>query len=200
MRARTAWFLVIGSARVGRHKRCGLGRCIPHQKTIDEDEDDERTHGRATHLRGVLPCRASKSYSAHLPRHRTIERGEDIVQESFTKVWERWDTVGSHPDPSAYLYRVAFNLHRNRRRRARLAAKRAFATSASSDAFEMVEQREVLVQALRSLSERQRAAVVLMDLMDMSSDAASEYLGVKPSTVRVLAARHGCAENRFGAR
>lgn len=110
------------------------------------------------------------------------------MQESFTKVWERWDTV-SHPDPSAYLYRVAFNLHRNRRRRARLAAKRAFATSASSDAFEMVEQREVLVQALKPLSERQRAAVVLMDLMDMSSEAASEYLGVKPSTVRVLAAK-----------
>jgi DNA-directed RNA polymerase specialized sigma24 family protein len=36
---------------------------------------------------------------------------------------------------------------------------------------------------------RQRAAVVLMDVLDLSSERAGAVLGIRPVTVRVLAAR-----------
>ncbi len=111
------------------------------------------------------------------------------MQESFANVWGRWDAVKDHPDPRAYLYRTAFNLLRNRRRRARLAATHFLTSGSTTDAFEAIDDRDMLGQALRSLTARQRAAVVLTDLMDLSSAEASDLLGVKPSTVRVLAAR-----------
>ena len=46
-----------------------------------------------------------------------------------------------------------------------------------------------MVRALSSLSPRQRAAIVLVDVLDLSSDQAGEVLGIKAATVRVLAAR-----------
>ena len=42
---------------------------------------------------------------------------------------------------------------------------------------------------LKPLPSRQRAAVVLMDLLDLPSEEAARILGVKAVTVRVLAAR-----------
>jgi RNA polymerase sigma factor (sigma-70 family) len=52
-----------------------------------------------------------------------------------------------------------------------------------------VEERDVVMRALSRLTPRQRAAIVLMDLLGLTSDAAGQALGVRPSTVRVLAAR-----------
>jgi DNA-directed RNA polymerase specialized sigma24 family protein len=39
----------------------------------------------------------------------TRDRGEaeELTQESFVRVWERWNKVQAHPDPSGYLYRTA---------------------------------------------------------------------------------------------
>ena len=45
------------------------------------------------------------------------------------------------------------------------------------------------MRALGALTPRQRAALVLTDLLEMPSDEAAAALGVRPSTVRVLAAR-----------
>ncbi|HEY5859013.1 MAG TPA: sigma factor, partial [Actinomycetota bacterium] len=49
--------------------------------------------------------------------HDRIE-AEEIGQEAFVRVWERWDRVGVMADPTGYLYRVAMNLFRSRYRRA----------------------------------------------------------------------------------
>ena len=67
----------------------------------------------------------------------TRDRGEaeDVMQEAFLKVWERWDRVSAVPDPVGYLYRTAFNVFRSRFRRAARAARRVFAAEASFDPF-----------------------------------------------------------------
>jgi RNA polymerase sigma factor (sigma-70 family) len=57
------------------------------------------------------------------------------------------------------------------------------------DLLEAVERREVLVHALSSLTPRERAAVVLTDVLGFSSEEAGRSLGIKPVTVRVLASR-----------
>jgi RNA polymerase sigma-70 factor (ECF subfamily) len=115
--------------------------------------------------------------------------GQEIMQEAFLRLWERWDRIREHPDPPGYLYRTAFSVLRNRYRRALRAAQRVVVPREAPDPFVAVEEREVLLQALRRLSPRQRAAVVLTELMDMSSDEAAEVLEVKPVTVRVLASQ-----------
>jgi len=49
-----------------------------------------------------------------VPRDR--HEAEELTQDAFVKVWERWDQVRELDDPVGYLYRTGMNLFRNRRR------------------------------------------------------------------------------------
>ena len=49
---------------------------------------------------------------------RDRAEAEDLMQDAFLKVWERWEHARSLDDPTGYLYRTAMNLYRKRRRRA----------------------------------------------------------------------------------
>src|SRR5262249_10353011 len=49
---------------------------------------------------------------------------EELTQDAFVNVLERWDQVGRLEDPTGYLYRTATNAFRNWHRRALLGAKR----------------------------------------------------------------------------
>lgn len=114
---------------------------------------------------------------------------EDIMQEAFLRLWERWDRVSAMEDPAGYLYRTAMNVFRSRRRRALVAARRAVMEPFARDELAAVEGQDVVRRALASLTPRQRAAVVLLHVLDLSSAEASAALGIRPSTVRVLAGR-----------
>ena len=60
----------------------------------------------------------------------------------------------------------------------------------SEEAFEdAIEDRDVVVRALRGLVPRQRAAIVLTGLFEYSSEEAGELLGIDPATVRTLGSR-----------
>ena len=56
---------------------------------------------------------------------------EELSQDAFLKVWERWDRVADLEEPVAYLYRTAMNLFRTRYRRALLALRKAVSASAA---------------------------------------------------------------------
>lgn len=113
---------------------------------------------------------------------------EDVGQEAFVRVLERWDRVASMVDPAGYLYRVAMNVFRSRHRRARVAAKRLL-TGRQVDEIAAVDDRDVVGRMLRVLSPRQRAALVLTTVLDYSSEEAGEILGLPGSSVRVLTTR-----------
>src|SRR5215470_9552347 len=71
------------------------------------------------------------------------QEAEDILQDAFLRVWERWGRVGSLDDPAAYLHRTAMNAFRDRYRRAKLGLGRAFRAVPTPDAFEAIEDRSV---------------------------------------------------------
>ena len=120
---------------------------------------------------------------------RNRHEAEEITQEAFLRVWERWSRVSRVPDPTGYLYRTAMNVFRSRLRRAAVAVRKTVRAMPPDDQLEMVEGRDAAVRAMASLTPRQRAAVVLTDVLGFTSEESAEALGVKAVTVRVLAAR-----------
>lgn len=121
---------------------------------------------------------------------------EDVMQEAFLRVWERWDRVRVMDDPTGYLYRTALNLYRQRLRRASLALRRAIRLAPSRDELAEVESRDAVVRALAELTPRQRMSVVLVDLLDHSSEEAARVMGIEAATVRVLVSQGRAALKR----
>jgi len=119
----------------------------------------------------------------------SAEEADELMQDAFVAVWERWDRVGDMHDPTGYLYRTAMNRFRSRLRAAKAAARSVIGADPRPDLFEAVDDRDLVVRALAGLSERQRAALVLTDLLDFDSEEAARILGIKPSTVRALASQ-----------
>jgi RNA polymerase sigma-70 factor (sigma-E family) len=114
---------------------------------------------------------------------------EEIMQDAFLALWERWDRIDSIQDPTAYLYRTAMNAFRKRSRRAALAVRRALSLAPDPVPFSEIDEQQDVVAALAELTPRQRAALVLTDVMDYSSEEAGRALGVSAGTVRGLASR-----------
>ena len=116
------------------------------------------------------------------------EEADELAQESFVRVLEHWNRVAEMDDPKGYLFRTAMNQFRKRCRRASLLQRLPVPTRGRDDAFAVIDERDALVRALRELSPRQRAAVVLTAIFDLPSQEAGRMLGISDSTVRVLAA------------
>lgn len=114
---------------------------------------------------------------------------EELTQEAFVRVLERWDRIAVMDDPRAYLFRTAMNAFRTSYRRAILAAKRTMRVVPADDAIAEVDERDATVRALARLSPRQRAAVVLTDVLGFTSEEAARMLGIRASTLRMHASR-----------
>jgi RNA polymerase sigma factor (sigma-70 family) len=119
---------------------------------------------------------------------------DDLVQETFLVAHRRSDAVSAHPQPRAWLYRVAANLVLHHRRgfarRERLASR----ASASLDEYGAAPTSEELVarkseaQALEACVHQLplplREAFVLFELEGMSSEAIATLTGTPAGTIR----------------
>ena len=114
---------------------------------------------------------------------------EEILQDAFLTVWERWGRVAEMDDPVGFLYRVAMNLFRKRLRRAAVAVHKAVHLLPVRDELAGVETRDEAVRLLQRLTPRERAAIVLTAYLGYSSEEAGELLGIRATTIRVLTNR-----------
>ena len=115
---------------------------------------------------------------------------EELMQDAFLSVWQRWDRVVGMDDPLGYLYRTAMNLFRKRYRRAMLTVRRTVGLAPSIDDFSDADDRQVVRHVLATLPPRQRAALVLTEMLGFTSKEAGDALGVTGATIRSLT-RHG---------
>ncbi len=107
----------------------------------------------------------------------------DLVQEALVRVGTRWRTVGGgNPGGYAHTTMVRLNIDRGRR----LSRERLPGTLPERDAPVRVEGvlDPDLVEALRGLPSRQRAAVVLRAIEDLDHAAIAERLGCSVGTAR----------------
>ena len=116
------------------------------------------------------------------------DRAEEIVQDAFAHTLRRFDTLDR---PGAYLRTSVVNGARGELRkrevRRRLSPPAGPASTPAQD--------EYLADVLAGLSPKRRIVLVLRFYADMPDDEIAEHLGVRPATVRSLAAR-GLADLR----
>ena len=116
--------------------------------------------------------------------------GEQLAQESFTRLYEHWAEIESEDHALRFAYRTALNLasshHRSERRWRTLRAQRGGELSRESvpGPEAAVADRAEVFAALRLLSTKQRACVVLVDYVGFDAQEAATTLGIAASTVR----------------
>lgn len=117
---------------------------------------------------------------------------EELAQETFVKVWQRWDHVRTMDSPEGWTHHVGMNLARSWLRR-RAAARRAQRRLESDAAVQVpdVDRDDVLAvrEALAALPRRQREAIVLRYYAGLDVAATAEAMGCPPGTVTALCHR-----------
>ena len=126
------------------------------------------------HLHGVLVLVTGDRHEA-----------EDLAQDAFATVWERWDRVGAMQNPAGYLHRTALNVFRKKYRRDQI-LRRLVPFLATAPTSEPADSGLMIGEALRSLTPRQRAALVLTELLGYRASEAADMLGVKRTTIAAL--------------
>lgn len=122
---------------------------------------------------------------------------EDVTQEAMLRLWRiAPDWQPGSAQVSTWLYRVTMNLCIDRRRRARGGSVALDAVAEPADpapgAAEMLQQAarfDALQGALMALPERQRQAVVLRHLEQLSNPEIGAILEISTEAVESLVAR-----------
>jgi RNA polymerase sigma-70 factor (sigma-E family) len=105
---------------------------------------------------------------------------EDLAAEALTRTYVHWPRIRKYDHLDAWVLRVVTNLAIDAFAKKRVPVDTA-PPIAPEDAAVL---RVTLAQALRSLPPRQRDAVVLRYLVDMSEADVAQALGVAPGTVK----------------
>ena len=116
------------------------------------------------------------------------------MQDAFLRLWERWDEIGRIEDPTGYLFRVALNGFRMRRLRAAMFIREGGPGPGAPRCVPRYGDARGRAAAPLEVTPRQRAALLLVDLIGYSSEQAERILRARPSTVMVLASWGGLEE------
>lgn len=112
----------------------------------------------------------------------SVEDAEAVTQDAFVKAYSSWKRVGSYDRPGAWIRRVAIRdavrFVERRRRRTPMPAVESESSDSTVGALD-------LDGALRRLSPKQRACVVLHYLADWPVAEVADAVGCSEATVRV---------------
>jgi RNA polymerase sigma-70 factor, ECF subfamily len=136
----------------------------------------------------VRHMRRAFSIAYRILEHR--EDAEDVVQDSFLRALERFDTLERSRPFHPWFYRIvvnqALNFRRSRSRRATeaLPATLTADTVSPASATEQSALRERLRRALHELPQRQRTIIQLADMEGFNSTEIAGILDISSGTVR----------------
>jgi RNA polymerase sigma-70 factor (sigma-E family) len=123
---------------------------------------------------------------------------EDLVQTALVKSWPRWERIRRRDDPEIYVRRVMVNTWatwRRRRWRGEHASEAVPDSTAAGDVAAEVAVRMAVRSALATLTQRQRAVLVLRVFDDLSEAQTAKVLGCAIGTVKSTAS-HALAKLR----
>ncbi len=109
----------------------------------------------------------------------------DAADEAFARAFERWATLGPEGHPTPWVYTVALNCLRRALRRKAL-EQILLRRSDNKSHTEWSEPDPDLWKAVRQLPNRQRTAVVLRYIGDLSEPEIADVMKVSRGTVSAL--------------
>ncbi len=118
---------------------------------------------------------------------------EDIVQEAFSGLYWRWETLRDPSKALPYVRSAVLNSCRSALRRSRLGTTVVLGAEladaglvlASAEAVTLsAEQRRAVMTAIRKLPGRQREVLVLRFYADLSETEIAQQMGIGKSSVR----------------
>ena len=171
------------------------GCSIVHGAMLTEDPATDSQVARFTSDGGswsfeeLFHAERDRLYQALAMLTGNRQEAEDLMQDAFVRVFERWDRVSGIDNPTGYLYRTAMNGFRSHYRRSALALRRAVPPRDRRDAIAGAERHLDLTRRLAQLTKKQRTALVLTDFLELSSEEAAEVMGLTPGAVRTQASR-----------
>ena len=110
------------------------------------------------------------------------EEVKEALQETFLRVFRHLGRYDERYDFTGWLYRIAVNVCRDleKRRRRRIFFGRLEQTAPPHSAL-----RVDLARAIDALPPKERLAIILRDVEELSTDEVAAILGNSPATVRV---------------
>ncbi len=113
------------------------------------------------------------------------EEAEELVQEALARAYERWDRVSRMDEPAGYVYRIAANLLRRKRRIRAWLPLLGERPGPGADPIDAAESRMDLLAALATLPSDQRETVILVEMFGYDAETAARVFGIKAVSVRV---------------
>lgn len=153
-----------------------------------EDIGSDWSRGRATLVRQFDAFYRSEyagvlSILAGLVHSRAV--AEELTQDAFLRAHRLWAEVSAHPNPEAWVRRVAINLSMSWLRRRSAEARSLLRWSRGrKDWVGLAEPAVDWWAAVRQLPRRQAQCVLLFYAEDMSVADIAEHLGVAEGTVK----------------
>jgi RNA polymerase sigma factor (sigma-70 family) len=122
----------------------------------------------------------------------------EVAAEAMARAYERWD-AGSMRDPTAWVYTVGLNLLRRRARRRVLERRVLHRLRRPAPEPEAWTPDVDLAAAIAELPPRQRTAIYLRYVADLTQADVAEVLGIAAgSAASLLHAARKNLENRLG--
>lgn len=113
-----------------------------------------------------------------------LQEAEELTQEAFCRALTRWPRIRDYDQPEAWVRRVAINLALSARRRMQRRAALLLAMGPPEPVPALSVDRVALVDALRVVPVRYRAALVLHHVVDLPVAEVASELGVPVGTVK----------------
>ena len=171
------------------------GEDLAAQRLSDAQLLSRFADGDARAARTLTDRLGPRSYSVAMRILGNRAEAEDVTQEAMMRLWQiAPDWVAGQAQVSTWLYRVTLNLCVDLRRRRRPTALED-APEPEDGAASVAEQmqdmarRDALQQALDQLPERQRQAVVLRHIEELSNPEIAEIMDISVEAVESLTAR-----------
>lgn len=142
-----------------------------------------------------LPC-YRRMFLAALQMTRSRQDAEDLVQDAFTKLWERRDDTLAERNVEAYCVTLVRHLFIDRQRRQHLKPTAQTADelplidpSATADELEQKESQQTVERLIGQLPDQQRQIITLRDIEGHSYEEIAALTRLTPINIRVLLSR-----------